>query len=284
MKRRYCVVDVFSDRALFGNPVAVILDAHALDSAAMQRIARWTNLSETTFVLPPSVATATHRVRIFTPASELPFAGHPTLGTAHAVVSAGIVSGARLVQECGAGLVPIEWASSGLRLRLPPARSTPIDPASCAELAAALRLPIDASVPPRLIDVGPKWLVARSSSRAALLAAQPDFGRLAALERRLGVTGASVFAAHDEAAPHDIETRSFAPSQGVDEDPVCGSGNGAIAEFRREHGLLAPGTRYVAAQGRCVGRDGRIDVELQANGDIWIGGRCVSTVVGEIDC
>ena len=284
MKRRYCVVDVFSDRALFGNPVAVILDAHALDSAAMQRIARWTNLSETTFVLPPSVATATHRVRIFTPASELPFAGHPTLGTAHAVVSAGIVSGARLVQECGAGLVPIEWASSGLRLRLPPARSTPIDPASCAELAAALRLPIDASVPPRLIDVGPKWLVARSSSRAALLAAQPDFGRLAALERRLGVTGASVFAAHDEAAPHDIETRSFAPSQGVDEDPVCGSGNGAIAEFRREHGLLAPGTRYLAAQGRCVGRDGRIDVELQANGDIWIGGRCVSTVVGEIDC
>ena len=284
MKRRYCVVDVFSDRALFGNPVAVILDAHALDSAAMQSIARWTNLSETTFVLPPSVATATHRVRIFTPASELPFAGHPTLGTAHAVVSAGIVSGARLVQECGAGLVPIEWASSGLRLRLPPARSTPIDPASCAELAAALRLPIDASVPPRLIDVGPKWLVARSSSRAALLAAQPDFGRLAALERRLGVTGASVFAAHDEAAPHDIETRSFAPSQGVDEDPVCGSGNGAIAEFRREHGLLAPGTRYVAAQGRCVGRDGRIDVELQANGDIWIGGRCVSTVVGEIDC
>ncbi len=284
MKRRYCVVDVFSDRALFGNPVAVILDAHALDSAAMQSIARWTNLSETTFVLPPSVATATHRVRIFTPASELPFAGHPTLGTAHAVVSAGIVSGARLVQECGAGLVPIEWASSGLRLRLPPARSTPIDPASCAELAAALRLPIDASVPPRLIDVGPKWLVARSSSRAALLAAQPDFGRLAALERRLGVTGASVFAAHDEAAPHDIETRSFAPSQGVDEDPVCGSGNGAIAEFRREHGLLAPGTRYVAAQGRCVGRDGRIDVEIQANGDIWIGGRCVSTVVGEIDC
>jgi PhzF family phenazine biosynthesis protein len=284
VKRRYCVVDVFSERALLGNPVAVVLDAQGLDSATMQRIARWTNLSETTFVLPPGAAAATHRVRIFTPASELSFAGHPTLGTAHAVVTTGLVRGARLVQDCGAGLVTIEQSASGYRLRLPPPRSTPLDAATSDELAAALRMPIDHTVPPRLIDVGPKWMVARVASSAALLAARPDFGRLAALEHRLGATGASVFAARSDTASADIDVRSFAPSQGVDEDPVCGSGNGAIAEFQRGHGLLAPGTRYVASQGRCVGRDGRVEVELVASGDIWIGGRCVSTVVGEIDC
>jgi len=289
MKRRYRVVDVFSDRALLGNPVAVVLDAQQLDSAAMQRIARWTNLSETTFVLPPDVAGATHRVRIFTPASELPFAGHPTLGTAHAVVAAGIVSEANLVQnalvqQCGAGLVTIERSGSGYRLRLPLARSTPLDAATSQELATALRMPVDLTVAARLIDVGPKWIVARIATNVALLAARPDFARLAALERRLGATGATVFAAHDDADVTDIETRSFAPSQGVDEDPVCGSGNGAVAVFRREHGELTSGTRYVASQGRCVGRDGRVEVELAASGDIWIGGRCVSTVVGEIDC
>jgi predicted PhzF superfamily epimerase YddE/YHI9 len=289
MKRRYRVVDVFSDRALLGNPVAVVLDAQQLDSAAMQRIARWTNLSETTFVLPPDVAGTTHRVRIFTPASELPFAGHPTLGTAHAVVAAGIVSEAHLVQnalvqQCGAGLVTIERSGSGYRLRLPLARSTPLDAATSQELATALRMPVDLTVAARLIDVGPKWIVARIATNAALLAARPDFSRLAALERRLGATGATVFTARDDADVTDIETRSFAPSQGVDEDPVCGSGNGAVAVFRREHGELTSGTRYVASQGRCVGRDGRVEVELAASGDIWIGGRCVSTVVGEIDC
>lgn len=284
MKRRYRVVDVFADRALFGNPVAVVLDATDLDSAAMQRIARWTNLSETTFVLPPTVVGATHRVRIFTPASELPFAGHPTLGTAHAVVSAGIVDSTDIVQECGAGLVSIDHSAAGYRLRLPAARSTPIDAAASQELSRALNMPIDRAAPPRLVDVGPKWLVARITSSTALLAARPDFGSLAALERRIGATGATVFAARDDGAPNDIETRSFAPSQGVDEDPVCGSGNGAVAVFRREHGAVSLGTRYVAAQGRCVGRDGRVEVELASNGDIWIGGRCVSTVVGEIDC
>ena len=289
MKRRYRVVDVFSDRALLGNPVAVVLDAQELDSAAMQRIARWTNLSETTFVLPPDVAGATHRVRIFTPASELPFAGHPTLGTAHAVVAAGIVSDANLVQtalvqQCGAGLVTIERSRSGYRLRLPPARSTLLDAATSEELATALRMPVDLTVAARLIDVGPKWIVARIATNAALLAARPDFARLAALERRLGATGVTVFAARDDADVTDIETRSFAPSQGVDEDPVCGSGNGAVAVFRREHGELTSGTRYIAAQGRCVGRDGRVEVEIAACDDIWIGGRCVSTLVGEIDC
>ena len=291
MKRRYCVVDVFSDRALLGNPVAVVLDAQELDSAVMQRIARWTNLSETTFVLPPTVPGATHRVRIFTPASELPFAGHPTLGTAHAVVSAGLISDTKLaqnslVQECGAGLVTIEHSSSKYRLCLPSARSTPIDAPIAEELTAALRMPVDLTVAPRLIDVGPKWIVARVASDAALLAARPDFGRLAALERRIGATGVTVFAARAAAAnaADDIETRSFAPSQGVDEDPVCGSGNGAVAVFRREYGVLSAGARYVASQGRCVGRDGRVEVEIAATGDIWIGGQCVSTVVGEIEC
>ena len=277
------ILNVFArEDRLSGNPLCVFENGEGLDEAQMQAIARQFNLSETTFVLPSTDANA--RVRIFTPSHEMPFAGHPTLGTAHAVISAGIVDSTDIVQECGAGLVSIDRSAAGYRLRLPAARSTPIDAAASQELSRALNMPIDRAAPPRLVDVGPKWLVARITSSTALLAARPDFGLLAALERRIGATGATVFAARDDGAPNDIETRSFAPSQGVDEDPVCGSGNGAVAVFRREHGAVSLGTRYVAAQGRCVGRDGRVEVELASNGDIWIGGRCVSTVVGEIDC
>lgn len=285
MKRRYTVVDVFSDATLSGNPVAVILDAAGLDAPAMQRIARWTNLSETTFVLPSTVDGATHRVRIFTPQSELPFAGHPTLGTTHAVLAAGIVPPKNLlVQECGAGLVQIRTSDSGYRLRLPDARSTDVDIDTVGALQAALGMSIDPSLAPKIIDVGPKWLVARIVSREALLEARPDFSRLAALDRRIGITGATLYADLHDGAQGDIEVRSFAPSQGVDEDPVCGSGNGAVAVFRLAHATLSAGAAYVSSQGRCVGRDGRVEVHVDANGDIWIGGRCVSTVTGDIDC
>lgn len=289
MRRRYAVVDVFSDRRLLGNPVAVVLDAEGLDTGAMQRIARWTNLSETTFLLPPMVAGASYRLRIFTPVSELPFAGHPTLGSAHAAVAEGLVAhggaGSSLVQDCGAGLVPVHLESGDrYRLRLPEARCETLSSADRASLEAALGGPTDTAVPLTLIDVGPRWIVGAVADPAALLALRPDMTRLAAFEKGCGATGVTLFAEASGAdADGDIEVRSFAPSDGVPEDPVCGSGNGAVAVLRRALGRLEPGAAYVARQGRCVGRDGRIGLSLDATGGIWVGGACVTTVRGTIE-
>lgn len=289
--RRYKVVDVFTDRPLLGNPVAVILDAEDLDSAAMQRIARWTNLSETTFLLPPADATADYRLRIFTPRSELPFAGHPTLGSAHAALESGRVTprGGRFVQACGVGRVElgVRDEADGARrvtLQLPPARIAPLVGDDIAELEAVIGHAVVRDVAPAMVDVGPVWIVAQLASVDALLALKPDFARSARFEQRLGATGITVFAAHvsGDAA---IEVRSFAPSCGVDEDPVCGSGNGSVAVFRRARGLAASGgDRYVAAQGQCVGRAGRIAVEYQADGGVILGGACVTCVDGTLYC
>lgn len=285
MKRRYTVVDAFSATPLQGNPVAVVVDAEGLDTDAMQRIARWTNLSETTFILPPTASSATHRVRIFTPRSELPFAGHPTLGSAHAAREYGLVGAEHeLLQECGAGLVAVRVDADGYRLKLPPAAQTVLSAQATNTLHRLIGRTIDTTRAPFIVDVGPHWIVARAVDRDALLALQPDFTQLASLERELGVTGLTLFAdATNEGVPA-LEVRSFAPSQGVDEDPVCGSGNGAVAAYRLSQGLIAPGTRYAAAQGRCVGRDGRVQVSIEGNGEIWIGGACVSVVDGTIDC
>lgn len=280
MQRRYTVVDVFSDRHFMGNPVAVVHDAEGLDTAAMQRIARWTNLSETTFVLPPTAPEASYRLRIFTPMSELPFAGHPTLGSAHAVVAAGLAPRGPLLQECGVGLVPVQAEPADrYRLRLPEARVTTLGAAERAALEAALGAATDPTVPLQVIDVGPRWLVTELAEPSVLLALQPDLTRLAALERATRTIGVTLFAERG-AAGHDIEVRTFAPSDGVPEDPVCGSGNGAVAVMRRALGRVSPGGSYLAQQGRCVGRDGRIEIALDAAGDIWVGGACVTTVSG----
>lgn len=286
MTRRYTVVDVFSAEAMRGNPVAVVLDAAGLDTQSMQHIARWINLSETSFVLPPGAAGADYRLRIFTPANELPFAGHPTLGSAHAVVAAGLASprSGTLVQQCGSGLIPLELdtddGGARYRLCLPPARFAAVSSDTTAELQGAIGAPIDVMAAPALIDVGPTWLVARLDTAERLLALKPNMHRLAALEASLGATGTTLFAASDGDAT-DIEVRSFAPSIGVNEDPVCGSGNGSVAAFRRERGLLPAGrVDYLACQGRCVGRDGRVSVTIEPAGTIWIGGACVTTAEG----
>jgi PhzF family phenazine biosynthesis protein len=269
MNRTYKVVDVFTSQPLLGNPVAVVLDAQGLDTAEMQRIARWTNLSETTFLLPPTLPGADYRLRIFTPRSELPFAGHPTLGSAHAALEAGRVQArdGRLVQECGVGLVELAVRGHGVDWRLtfalPSAAVAPLAPQDVAELEAILGHSIVAEIAPAIVNVGAVWVVAQLPSVASLLSLTPDFARSAAFEKRLGVTGLSVFAAYGSGST-EIEVRSFAPSCGVDEDPVCGSGNGSVAVFRRERGLVdRAGANYIAAQGQCLGRDGRIDGQLK---------------------
>jgi PhzF family phenazine biosynthesis protein len=290
MKRSYSVVDVFSFRPLLGNPVAVVMDAENLTADAMQAVARWTNLSETTFVLPPTTADADYRLRIFTPRSELPFAGHPTLGSAHAILEAGRVAPRRidrLIQECGIGLVEltIEARSEGreLTFRLPPAKLEPLHTTDMAELERILGCKADLKTAPGIVNVGAIWIVVQLIDAASVLDLRPDLPRLAELERRLGVTGLTVFGAREHGDDAAIEVRTFAPSCGVEEDPVCGSGNGSVAVFQWQRGLLPPGgADYVAAQGRRVGRDGRVRVSVDANGVVSVGGSCVTSVEGSL--
>lgn len=282
MSRKYKVVDVFTAQPLLGNPVAVVLDAVGLDGATMQLIASWTNLSETTFVLPPTCPEADYRLRIFTPGSELPFAGHPTLGSAHAVLESGRAAprDGRLVQECGAGLISIAVSGPARVLTLPAAQITALAQQDVDELEAILGAPVNRAAAPALVDVGPVWIVAQLASADAVLRMQPDLPRSAAFERRLSATGITVFGAH-EMGDADIEVRSFAPSCGVGEDPVCGSGNGAVAVFRHARGLLpATGSAYLATQGRCVGRRGRVSISVSADGTVTVGGDCVTVLDG----
>lgn len=284
--RAYKVVDAFSDQPFKGNLVAVVLDAEGLGDADMQAIARWTNLSETTFLLPADDPAADYRLRIFTPQSELPFAGHPTLGSAHAALEAGRVlpKDGVLVQQCGQGLVRIAVTGAPdqrrFTLDLPPARVTLLDPADVEELEAIIGAPVRRDMPPAIIDVGAVWIVAQLDDAATLLSLTPDMSRSAAFERRLGATGLSLFGLQ-RAGETGIEVRSFAPSCGVEEDPVCGSGNGSIAVFRHHHaGLPTAGADYVATQGRQTGRDGIVHVQVSGNGAVRIGGACVTCVDG----
>lgn len=288
--RKYKVVDVFTAEPLLGNPVAVVLDAEGLDTVEMQRIASWTNLSETTFLLPPTSDKADYCLRIFTPRSELPFAGHPTLGSAHAALEAGLVHprNGKFVQECKVGLVELSATGEGLNrqlmFNLPPVVIKDLQPDDVDELEAILGHPIVRSAAPAIVNVGAIWVVAQMSDVDSLLNLKPDFARSAKFEQRLGVTGLSIYAPYISGKT-DLEVRSFAPSCSVNEDPVCGSGNGSIAAFRRARGLLASGeSGYLSAQGQCVGRDGRISIQYVGNDQIIIGGACVTSVDGTLRC
>ncbi|MFK0382824.1 PhzF family phenazine biosynthesis protein [Agrobacterium sp. NPDC090273] len=286
--RTYKVVDAFSNRPFMGNPVAVVLEAAGLTDDEMQTIARWTNLSETTFVLPATTPDADYRLRIFTPRSELPFAGHPTLGSAHAVLEAGLVSprAGLLVQECGAGLIRISVAGEGaerrLTLSMPPAKIRTLTGAEVDELEAILGRAVQRESAPAIVDVGAVWVVARLQDGEAVLGLTPDFARSAAFERQLGATGVTVFGGY-QGGEADIEVRSFAPSCGVEEDPVCGSGNGSVGYFRAaREASAAGGIHYTASQGRRVGRDGRISVVTDGKGGVTVGGMCVTCAEGTL--
>lgn len=291
MKRShdYKVVDVFTSRPLAGNPVAVVIDADGLETEAMQAIARWTNLSETTFVLSPTTPDADYRLRIFTPRSELDFAGHPTLGSAHAILEAGratLREGGRLVQQCNIGLVDVTMEDGvdgrQLTFSLPSARIDPLSAADIAEVELILGCELNHEAAPAIVNVGAIWVVMPMPDAAAVLDLRPDFASLAAFERRLGVTGLTVFGRYPQ-GDVAMEVRAFAPSCGVEEDPDCGSGNASVAAFQWERGLLpSGGAAYVAAQGRCVGRDGRVKVQVDANGQVRVGGSCITCVDGRL--
>jgi PhzF family phenazine biosynthesis protein len=274
-------VDVFSASAtqpFTGNPVAVVMDAENLSAARMQQIAIWTNLSETTFV--SEISPQGYRLRIFTPGGELPFAGHPSLGSAWAVCQHLGLSGETiaLTQRCAVGDVAIEIGSSGAKanLKLPPASLIDISSSQSAALSNALGCEMMGD--PKIVDLGPRWLTLPVSSAESLLAIKPDLPAIAALSRSLSLTGVNVFGPNEAAG---YEVRSFAPAAGIAEDPVCGSGNGAVAYYLRDVSGFKLAS-YEARQGRAIGRDGRISITYKDQ-DIWLGGICIVSVRGVLN-
>jgi PhzF family phenazine biosynthesis protein len=272
VKRRFKQVDAFTAKPFLGNPVAVVLDAEGLDSAQMQHIARWTNLSETTFLLPSRVAD--YRLRIFSPSRELPFAGHPTIGSAHAALEAGLVKGAKLKQECGAGVLDLTVDHGTIFVRAPQVKLTPL-----THISSAVGIPLAPGAPLVRADVGPVWLVSEMADAAALAAVKPDMTALAEWSESLNATGVTVFAASGE-SDCAIHVRSFAPGHGIPEDPVCGSGNICVAAYLR-HVKRTEGS-YVARQGMQLGRDGRVSIRVSADA-IELGGRAVTCVEGSLN-
>jgi PhzF family phenazine biosynthesis protein len=265
-------VDVFTDEPLKGNPLAVVLGADGLSDARMAAFARWTNLSETAFLLKPSTPAADYRVRIFTTMRELPFAGHPTLGSCHAWLAAGgEPRNAEVVQECGVGLVRIRRDGTRLAFAAPPLlRQGEVDEATVQRIADGLRIERGAVLAAQWVDNGPGWVAARLSDRAAVLALQPDFAALG--ELKLGVVAPWGGAA-------DFEVRAFIPGDGMAEDPVTGSLNAGIAQWLIGAGL-APSS-YIASQGTALGRAGRVHV-TRVGADIWIGGDVVTCIDGAV--
>jgi PhzF family phenazine biosynthesis protein len=270
---RYHVVDVFTERPLLGNPLAVVHGADGWSDAQMQAYARWTNLSETSYLLAPTDGAADYRVRIFTPARELPFAGHPTLGSCHAWLEAGgRPRGEHVVQQCGVGLVRIRRDGPRLAFAAPPLkRSGAVAPELIARIAAALQIEPSAIRASNWVDNGPGWVAVMIDSRDALLGLKPDLRAMADIE--LGVI------APWPDGEADFEVRAFIPSVGVGEDPVTGSLNAGLAQWLIGAGL-AP-DRYLASQGTALGRAGRVHVE-RIGREIWIGGASVSCVQGEL--
>ena len=266
---------MFTTTPYRGNPVAVVLDADGLSIEQMQRFANWTNLSETTFVLPPTQPAADYRVRIFTPTTELPFAGHPTLGTCHAWLSArdAAASDGVTVQECGAGLVRVRRSDGVLAFAAPPLlRSGPVDESLVGHIADVLGIGRDEIVDAQWADNGPGWVAVLLNSAEAVLALRPGV-----VDLDLGVVGP-----YPAGSPEAFEVRAFSGKVGPTvEDPVTGSLNASLAEWLLRTGrATAP---YVASQGTALGRAGRVHVSRDDDGAIWVGGGTVTCVAGEVE-
>ena len=274
MRRPISEVDVFTTTPYSGNPVAVVLDGEGLGTEEMQRFAHWMNLSETTFVLAPTVAEAAYRVRIFTPVAELPFAGHPTLGTCHAWLEQGGGGGGDVVvQECAAGLVPVRNTPDGLAFSAPPLlRSGPVEEELVERIATVLGVERSAIVDSQWVDNGPGWVAVLLAGAEEVLAVTPAFDDL-----DLGMVGP--YPEGEEAA---FEVRAFFPKDGtLVEDPVTGSLNASLAGWLLSSGRAS--APYVASQGTVLGRSGRVAVSQDADGTIWVAGKTVTCVTGEVE-
>ncbi|QCE35135.1 PhzF family phenazine biosynthesis protein [Acetobacteraceae bacterium] len=282
---KYQVIDVFTQSSFEGNPVAVVLEADNLTSEEMQNIARWTNLSETTFVLPPKNPKADYQLRIFTPEKELPFAGHPTIGSAYAIRKTRREFGekAKIFQECIAGLISIRCDLKDpekLFLKLPATHFEKLNNEEIDKLQTCLGTNIknkEASA----VNVGPVWIVGEIQTPEALLEIQYDTQTCLELCKTFNAIGISLFAKYPD--HRTIEMRSFAIPVGVREDPICGSGNGAVAAFRLEKGQLHPDESYTAKQGKAIQRNGEVFIRLNSKKEIFVGGYSKICVTGQLN-
>jgi PhzF family phenazine biosynthesis protein len=269
---------VFTSVPYQGNPVAVVLDADGMAEEEMSAFARWTNLSETTFVLSPRTEAADYRVRIWTPFGELPFAGHPTLGTCHAWLESGgrPRDPRRIVQECAAGLIPVRPTGELLAFAAPPlVRTGPVEESKVAELAAFLRLPRSAVAAAEWVDNGPGWIVLLLESADAVLAVEPE-------RRHSGRLTVGVVGPYPRGSEAAFELRGFlTDSHGaIWEDPVTGSLNASVAQWLIRSGRISP--PYLASQGTRLGRKGRIRISQDPDGTVWVGGRATTVVAGRL--
>lgn len=280
-ERAFQQVDVFTATPYLGNPVAVVLQGDGLDDATMQQFARWTNLSETTFVLAPTDAQADYRLRIFTPGGELQFAGHPTLGSCHAWLQAGgrAKSADFVVQQCGIGLVRIRRNADMLAFGAPPLRRSDASVQLLGSVAAALGIQPTQVLSAQQLDNGTVWVGLLLDSPQTVQQMRPDFARLKGIGHKIGVAAVIHDVQAGSGAP-TLEVRGFAPHLGVDEDPVTGSLNASLAQWLTADGHM-PG-QYVAAQGAALGRSGRVMVSTDASSQIWIGGQAVSCITGTL--
>ena len=289
-QRRYVQLDVFASRAGAGNPLAVVLDAEGLDDAQMQAIAKWTRLPETTFVLPPVSDDATHRIRIFSPRREVPFAGHPSVGTAHALLDAGLAAprDGLLVQDGIAGKLPLKVVGEGsertIAVRTPRARvqeiATPDDP-RLRDALAGLQL---STLPPVLMDGGRRWWLAELANETELRNAQPNWNAIVELANATESMGLFVYARSDDPVYY-YAVRAFVGAPAQFEDAASGAANATLAAWLAERGALPdlPGGFYRVSQGREVGHDAIIELSIDADGDVWSGGRAVAVVTGTLD-
>ncbi len=274
MPRQFRQVDVFTDTPYFGNPLAVVLGAEGLSDEQMRQFANWTNLSETTFVLPPRASGADYLVRIFTPGSELPFAGHPTLGTCHAWLEADgrQARAGQVVQECGAGLVTIKQTEAGLAFAAPPLlREGPVEDEVAERVATELNIGRADMVDVQWADNGPGWVAVLLDSAEAVLAIQPG-----TVSMDIGVAGL-----YPPGSPEALEVRAFSGQLGTVEDPVTGSLNASLAQWLLGTGRIqAP---YVASQGTAMGRRGRVRISQDGDGQVWVGGSAVTCISGTVE-
>lgn len=281
-RRDFSQVDVFSSTTYLGNPVAVVVNAAGMTDDEMATLARWTNLSETTFILPPTDPAADYRLRIFTPGGELPFAGHPTLGSAHAWLENGgqPKNEGFLVQECKVGLVTLKstvepGGKTQLSFMAPPTvRSGEIDPEVLDEIVVALGIDKSEVIAHQVVDNGPGWVCLELSSAEKVLALDPKFAPGSNL--MLGLLGP-----HAEGSPTAYELRAFAPKINVYEDPVTGSLNASVAQWLFRTGKVSK--EYLASQGSRVGRQGEISLTQDDQGDVWVGGSTVTCIRGTIE-
>ncbi len=285
LKRPFILCDVFSERIGTGNGLAVVFDGSDLSTEQMQSFAAYINQSETTFVLPVTTPEASYRIRIFTPVSELPFAGHPSVGSAHAVLEAGLAqaSNGEMLQECAAGLLPMrvqgEGANRVISVRAPHGKHIATNDAAKALLPAALQGMRLGELAPALINNGPLWWCVQLADESAVRTLKPAQADIAALNLATQSVGLAVFAKAD-AGDYQLVVRAFCPADNIPEDPVTGSANAAIAAYLHQSNTLENiGNPYTASQGRELGRDGLVQVRVDEEGEVWIGGK-TQTVVG----